>query len=238
MNTALIFAGGTGQRMKSVTKPKQFLELYGKPIIIYTIELFEYNDEIDGIVVVCLESWIPYLEKLLDKFQIKKVKAIVPGGESGQASIRNGVNKLSQLYPEDSIVLIHDGVRPLITNQTITDNIAMVKKCGNCITTAPAIETIALKTDTELVGDIIERSKAVMARAPQSFYLKDIKKSHDLAVAEGREDFIDSACMMKHYGHALHIVEGPAENIKITTPTDFYCFRAITDSRENSQIFG
>lgn len=238
MNTALIFAGGTGQRMKSATKPKQFLELYGKPIIIYTIELFENNEEIDGIVVVCLESWIPYLEKLLDKFQIKKVKAIVPGGDSGQASIRNGVNKLSELYPEDSIVLIHDGVRPLITDKTITDNIATVRKFGNCITTAPAIETIALKTDTELVGDIIERSKAVMARAPQSFYLKDIKKSHDMAVEEGKEDFIDSACMMKYYGHRLHIVEGPSENIKITTPTDFYCFRAITDSRENSQIFG
>lgn len=238
MNAALIFAGGTGQRMKSGTKPKQFLELYGKPIIIYTLELFENNENIDGIVVACLESWIPYLEKLLDKFQIKKVKAIVPGGDSGQASIRNGINKLAEIYPEDTVVLIHDGVRPLITVQTITDNIEMVKKYGNCITTAPAIETIALKTDTELVGDIIDRSKAVMARAPQSFYLKDIKKAHDNAVAEGKENFIDSASMMRYYGHDLHIVVGPSENIKITTPTDFYCFRAITDSRENSQIFG
>lgn len=238
MNTALIFAGGTGQRMKSGTKPKQFLELYGKPIIIYTLELFENNEEIDGIVVACLESWISHLEKLLKKFQITKVKAIVPGGSSGQASIRNGIYKLAELYPEDTIVLIHDGVRPLITVSTISDNIAGVKKYGNCITTAPAIETIALKTDTELVGDIIDRSRAVMARAPQSFYLGEIKAAHDRAVKEGREDFIDSACMMREYGHKLHIIEGPAENIKITTPTDFYCFRAITDSRENSQIFG
>ncbi len=238
MNTALVFAGGTGQRMKSVTKPKQFLELYGKPIIIYTIELFENNPEVDGIVVVCLESWIPYLEKLLVKFQITKVKAIVPGGTSGQASIRNGINKLHELYSDDTIVMIHDGVRPLITEQTITDNIAGVKRYGNCITTAPAIETIALKTESELVGEIIERSRAVMARAPQSFRLGEIFEAHCNAIKEDKEDFIDSACLMKYYGHELHIIEGPSENIKITTPTDFYCFRAIVDSRENSQIFG
>ena len=133
-NIAVIFAGGVGQRMKTVSRPKQFLELNGKPIMIYTIELFDNHLMIDGIVCVCIESWIPFLEKQLKKFEINKVKAIVPGGETGQDSIYNGLAKTLQMYGEDCNVLIHDGVRPLITEQTITDCVNMVPEKGNCIT--------------------------------------------------------------------------------------------------------
>lgn len=239
MNIAMIFAGGVGQRMNTKTKPKQFLELHGKPIIIYTLEQFDNHREIDGIVIACLESWIPYMEKLITKFAIQKVKAIVPGGETGQESIYNGVKKCYELFPSDSIILIHDGVRPIITDTLISDNIECVSKNGNAITVAPAIETITIKTENAgEVGEIIDRSRCEYAKAPQSFVLADIMEAHNKARKDGKNDFIDSACLMRHYGHLLHTVSCSSENIKITTPIDFYTFRAIVDAREDAQIFG
>ena len=238
MNIAVIFAGGTGQRMNTKTLPKQFLELHGKPILVYTLEHFEKHRQIDGIVLVCVQDWLDYCEELLQKYHIKKVKAVVPGGQSGQESIRNGLNKAAELFPQDSVVLIHDGVRPLIDEETISKDIAGVQQNGSAITVSPAIETIALRSDTGEVGEIIERSRCQMAKAPQCFYLKDILSAHKKAQQENRNDFIDSASLMRHYGHSLFTVEGPTENIKITTPSDFYLFRALLDARENSQIFG
>ena len=240
MNIALIFAGGVGQRMNSKTKPKQFLELHGKPIIIYTLEHFENHSDIDGIVVVCVKEWTEYLEKLLEKFHIKKVSAIVEGGETGQGSIRNGVYKINELYPEDSVILIHDGVRPLIDENVITNNIECVKKFGNSITVTPAIETVTLCSDDKSndVAEVLDRNRCMLARAPQCFILKDIFSAHQKAVEEGFENAVDSAMLMRHYGWKLHTTVGSPENIKITTPSDFYIFRAIIDAKENSQIFG
>ena len=119
-NVAVVFAGGTGQRMNTRTRPKQFLELHGKPIIIYTLEAFEEHSEIDGIIVVMLESWIGYTQELIRKYNLEKIKKVVPGGSSGQESIYNGLCAASEFYKDDDIVLIHDGVRPLIDEETIT----------------------------------------------------------------------------------------------------------------------
>ena len=225
--------------MNSRTRPKQFLELHGKPIIVYTLEAFEEHDEIDGIVVVMLESWIGYTEELIQKYRLRKVKKIVPGGSSGQESIYNGLAAAGALYKDDDIVLIHDGVRPLIDEETITANIRSVEERGTAITVTAAIETITMKDETGAVGTIIDRSRCELARAPQSFRLGQILGVHERARREGtRDSFIDSASMMKHYGYTLYTVEGKPENIKITTPSDFYIFRAMVDARENSQIFG
>ncbi len=239
-NAAVIFAGGTGQRMNTRTVPKQFLELHGKPIIIYTLEAFERHDEIDGIVVVMIESWIDHTRDLVRRYGLKKVKKIVPGGASGQESIYNGIRAAADLYDPDDIVLIHDGVRPLIDGETITANIRSVEKFGTAITVTPAIETITMKDETGAVGTIIDRSMCELARAPQSFRLGQILEVHERArkEAEGAAGFIDSASMMKHYGYKLYTVQGKPENIKITTPSDYYIFRAMVDARENSQIFG
>ena len=239
-NAAVIFAGGTGQRMNTRTVPKQFLELHGKPIIIYTLEAFERHDEIDGIVVVMIESWIDHTRDLVRRYGLKKVKKIVPGGASGQESIYNGIRAAADLYDPDDIVLIHDGVRPLIDGETITANIRCVEKFGTAITVTPAIETITMKDETGAVGTIIDRSMCELARAPQSFRLGQILEVHERArkEAEGAAGFIDSASMMKHYGYKLYTVQGKPENIKITTPSDYYIFRAMVDARENSQIFG
>ncbi|MBC8532361.1 2-C-methyl-D-erythritol 4-phosphate cytidylyltransferase [Gehongia tenuis] len=238
MNTALIFAGGTGQRMNSRTLPKQFLELHGKPIIIHTLEHFEKHQDIDAIVVVCLETWIEHLKCLLKKFSIEKVVEIVPGGANGQESIFHGLRALHDRYPDDTVVLIHDGVRPLIDRETISLNIESVLKNGNAITVSHVVETVAVGNEDGTLGDIFDRSKVVFAKAPQSFYLGHIFEAHMKAIEEGLKEFIDSASMMRHYGYPLYMVEGSPENIKITTPNDFYIFRAIVDARENSQIFG
>ena len=238
-SVAVIFAGGTGQRMNTRTRPKQFLELHGKPIIVYTLEAFNQHSEIDGIVVVMLESYIDYTWDLVRRYALHKVKEIVPGGSSGQESIYNGLSAAAQIYGENDIVLIHDGVRPLIDEDTITANIRSVEERGTAITVTAAIETITMKDETGAVGTIIDRSQCELARAPQSFRLGQILDVHNRARNESEPlSFIDSASMMKHYGYKLYTVEGKPENIKITTPSDFYIFRAMVDARESSQIFG
>ena len=237
MNIAVIFAGGSGLRMHTKSRPKQFLDLNGKPIIIYTLELFDNHPQIDAIVVACIKNWIPFLEKQLRKFEITKVIKVVPGGETGQQSIYNALCAAENVGTDDSIVLIHDGVRPLITEQTITDNINKVKQSGSCITCIPATETLVVRqTDGSL--EIPSRADSLIARAPQSFFLKDIIAAHRRALAEGRNDFIDSCTMMSQYGYKLGTIIGPMENIKITTPTDFFVLRAMMKVHEDQQIFG
>ena len=236
-NIAIIFAGGTGKRMNTRSKPKQFLELHGKPILVYTLEEFNSHPEIDGIILVILDSWISYCKELIDRFRLNKVKAIIAGGESALSSQRKGLLKAAEIFDENTIVLIHDGVRPLVDDETISRNIASVKQHGTAITVTPAIETVTIKSESGEIGQIIERSKVELARAPQSFYLRDILEAHRRAEEEHKE-FIDSASMMQYYGHTLYSVEGSPENIKITTPNDFYTFRALVDARENLQIFG
>jgi putative 2-C-methyl-D-erythritol 4-phosphate cytidylyltransferase len=237
MNIAVIFAGGSGLRMHTKSRPKQFLDLNGKPIIIYTLELFDNHPQIDAIVVACIKNWIPFLEKQLRKFEITKVIKVVPGGETGQQSIYNALCAAENAGTDDSIVLIHDGVRPLITEQTITDNINKVKQSGSCITCIPATETLVVRqTDGSL--EIPSRADSLIARAPQSFFLKDIIAAHRRALAEGRNDFIDSCTMMSQYGYKLGTIIGPMENIKITTPTDFFVLRAMMKVHEDQQIFG
>jgi len=239
MNIALIFAGGSGIRMSNTSKPKQFLQLYGKEIIIHTIENFEKHPEIDGIVIACIKSWIPFLKSLLEKFNIGKVKWIVPGGETGQDSIYRGLSAIKNDVPDDSVILIHDGVRPLITKQLISDCITSVVIHGSAITITPEIETVvSINTNDGKITEITDRSKCFHAKAPQCFKFADIWRGHTLAQAEGYSDMIDSASLMKHYGYELFTVYGDYENIKITTASDFYVFRALYEARENSQVFG
>ena len=240
MNIAVIFAGGVGKRMRTVEKPKQFIEINNKPIIIYTLEHFENNDEIDAIVIACLESWIPYLKELIEKFNIKKVKKIVPGGETGQLSIYNGLCAAKEISKTDKdIVLIHDGVRPLINSSLLTKNIECVKENGSSITAGIVKETIVVIDDKN--GNVVQvpnRANSRVAKAPQCFYLNYILDAHNKAMKENRYDFIDSCTLMQYYGHKMYMTDGPYENIKITTPDDFYTMRAILQVKEDKQLYG
>lgn len=237
MNIAVIFAGGQGTRMNTKDKPKQFLLVHGKPIIIHTIEVFEQHPEIDGIIVVCIEDWIPYMEEMKYRYRLDKVGKIVAGGSTGQLSIYNGLIAASEVYGiSDNIVLIHDGVRPLIDSKTISDNIACVKENGSAITCAVAKETFVLIDESNSVKKVASRNQSRMAKAPQSFFLKDILEMQNRAIGEGHTDMIDSCTLMNYFGKELFVVECGYENIKITTPDDFYMFRALYDARENQQL--
>lgn len=237
--SALIFAGGTGSRMNTKTLPKQFLELHGKPIIIHTIEHFEDHPAVSDIVVVCVDGWLDYCRDLLARFNIKKVSQVVPGGKTGQMSIFNGLAVLREKYKnDDDYVLIHDGVRPLIDGGIISKNIEAAKKYGAAITVKPVIETVIQVDEADVINQVIERSTCQTAVAPQTFALSKIHSLHLKAQAENQFDMTDSATLARYFGLPLHTVMGGSENIKITTPSDFYIFRAIYEARENAQIFG
>lgn len=238
MNRVLIFAGGTGHRMVGANVPKQFLIAHSKPVIVHTIEHFQACSQIDSIVVVCLKEYIPFMNELVQAYTLTKVVSIVEGGDCGQASIYNGLKELVRLYGDNNedIVLIHDGVRPLIDEKLILNNIKSVQESGSSVTVSKAIETVVLLNENSVVDKVMDRKFCNIAKAPQSFYLKDIYACHLKAIKENKTDFIDSAMLMQYYGYKIHTVEGDVENIKITTPMDYYLFKAILDARENEQV--
>ena len=238
MNIALIFAGGVGSRMNSKSLPKQFLLINGKPIIIHTLEVFQCHPQIDYLCVSCVSDYMEHLNSICKAFGITKLKWLVPGGETGQLSIYNGLKIIHDNCPEDSVVLIHDGVRPVITQELISANIEGVLNHGSAISCAKAIETHARIDGNGKITQILSRETSVVAKAPQSFYVKNIFDAHIQAIKEKKIDFIDSASMMLHYGYELYSVLCENSNIKITTPSDFYTLRALLEAKENSQIFG
>ena len=224
-------------------RAKQCIDINGSPIIICTVGRFDNKLNRGGIVVACIESWIAFLGKKLRKFEINQVEKIIPGGKSGHESIYKRLcdaeeyARSKSVSNEETIVLIHDGVRPLITEETITDNIKKVEEVGSCITCIPATETLIVKQADDAL-EIPSRADSFIARAPQSFRLVDIITAHRRSLAEGKADFIDSCTMMGHYGYKLGTIIGPMENIKITTPTDFFVLRAMVKVHEDQQIFG
>ena len=225
--------------MKSRELPKQFLVIHGKPVIVRTAELFQRNQQIDEIVIVCVNEWIDYCKSLIDAFSLDKVKRVVAGGNTGQDSIYRGLKAANELTcGEKSIVLIHDGVRPLIKDKTINDNITSVKRYGSAITTVPAKETVVSVSGNGDITSVSDRNFTRLARAPQSFWLDDILKSHQWAQDRDEHNYIDSASLMLARGYKLHTIIGPEENIKVTTPDDFFSVQAILNARENKQIFG
>ena len=237
MATALIFAGGTGKRMNTRSKPKQFLEIHGKPVIIYTLEHFEYHDEIGGIVVVCVKDYIEELKGMLRRFGITKVKKIVRGGATGHDSIYQGLLAMEGFAEKDDIVLIHDGVRPLIDEELITLNIETVKKYGNAITCEADKESQIRSLDGKTVFEMPPRDQMYTAKAPQSFYYGEIKKLYEKAEEVGIKS-IDSAHLCSLYHKELHMVKSTNNNMKITEPADFYICRALYDALEGQQVFG
>ncbi len=237
MNVAVIFAGGIGARMNSRAVPKQFLEIHGKPIIIHTLEHFDSHPDIDGIAIAILAEYRDHLEQLLRRYGIGKVRWIVGGGTTGQLSRHNALSAVAQDCPQDTIVLIHDGVRPLINATLVSANIESVVAHGSGITCTKFNETIVSSLDYH-IDAVIPRERVYAAQAPQSFRLGEILSLYDRATAEGEYDSIDSCSLMHRYGRTVYRVEGPASNIKITTAQDFYLCRTYFEIIENQQVVG
>ncbi len=236
-SVALIFAGGSGTRMGKTIKPKQFLMLNGKAIIIRSILNFEQHNDIDAIAVVCLAEWQEYLRKLIDKEKIKKVKWIVPGGETGQQSIYNGLKIIYDNVENiaNTIVLISDGVRPLVSKKIITENIKCVKKNGTSATSAFVPETIIEIDKNGRVSNIPDRSFCMASKAPQGYKLEQIMEAHHKAVAEKKFHFTNSLELMSNYGYEIHVVEDSRENIKVTTPEDLHICESILNERKKKK---
>ena len=178
MNIAMIFAGGRGVRMGSGI-PKQFLEIHGKPVLVHTLELFQEHDMIDKIYISVLEDYIGKTQKLVDRYGLDKVVSIIPGGATAQDSIYNVLKDAEKENDGDSIVLLHDGVRPFVSYDTIKQNIESVQKYGSAITCTACYETILLSKSGEKVDSVPYRKDTFAAQAPQSFRLKDIIAAHD-----------------------------------------------------------
>ncbi|ESE30392.1 putative 2-C-methyl-D-erythritol 4-phosphate cytidylyltransferase [Eubacterium brachy ATCC 33089] len=238
-NIGIIFAGGSGVRMGAGI-PKQFLEVNGKPIIIHTLDIFEDHNDIDEIYIACKAEYINKLKKMLDRYWIKKVAEIVPGGETGQDSILNALKAAKKNSGKDDIVLIHDGVRPCITEDIITNAIALVKDKGSAITCTELFETPVVSHNGEIVEDVPKRDNFYTAQAPQCFYIDDILEAHSKIreINPRYEGIVDSCTLMRSIGNEVAILLGNRGNIKVTTPEDLYVFRAMINYRETQDAFG
>lgn len=238
-NIAVIFAGGSGARMGSGL-PKQFIEVEGKPIIIHTLEIFEDNPQIDAIYIACKEEYIEKLKKMVQRFIIEKVKKIVAGGSTGQDSIYNALKAAYEDEGADNIVLIHDGVRPCITGETIDKNIRQVKEKGSSVTCTRFFETPIISEGGQVVEASPDRKNFFTAQAPQTFILGDVMEAHEkIRMTDPHyKGIIDTCTLMRSLGKTVYMTEGNRGNIKVTTPEDLYVFRAMLEYRENQQALG
>ena len=236
---AIIFAGGSGVRM-GAGKPKQFLEVDGKPIIIHTLDIFENHHAVDEIYVACKEEFIGQLKKMIRRFDISKVRAIVPGGSTGMDSIYRGLKAAGEQCDEDTIVLIHDGVRPFIAPELVSEVIDCVIENGAAVTCTPLFETPIVSKEGEMVEETPPRSECYTAQAPQAFRLGTVLKAHEI-VRKDNPDYkglVDNCTMMNSLGMSVPIVKGPRSNIKVTTPEDLFMFKAMLEYRETRDALG
>ncbi len=215
-NIGLIIAGGVGQRMK-MNVPKQFIKVLGKPIIIYTLEAFDRNKNIDEMVVVCLQGWEDKLRGWAEEYGLKKPLHIVPGGQTGMESLRNGMYACKERYDDDDIIVIHDAVRPLISDSIIDTNIGGVKEFGTAITCVPTTEALLLSKDMINSSEIVDRSIIARTQTPQSLRLSKFAWAHEKALEKGIKDTVATCTLLVELGESVHIVWGEETNFKVTT---------------------
>ncbi len=227
MITAMLFAGGVGTRMKQTDMPKQFLEIGGKPIIIRTLEHFSKHENVDAIVVACIEEWIPHLLNLISVYQIEKVKAVVPGGPTGFASIHNGVMKTAEFQKDpDDLILICDGVRPMLSKKLIDDCIDAAKRFGTAVPVTPSIDSLLYSEDGSTCGKSYPRGSMYVTQAPQGYTMKRILWAHEEAEKRGIINPISTSELFIELGETVHLFPGERNNIKVTTPEDLEILRA------------
>lgn len=235
---AIIFAGGSGVRMGS-GKPKQFLEIEGKPIIIHTLDVFEECSLVDEIYIACREDYIEKLNKLIKRYDISKVRGVVPGGTSALGSAYNALKEAEKNNDADTIVLVHDGVRPCIKDELIYNVVEATREYGAVATCTPLFETPVISKGGEFVEESPKRADCYTAQAPQSFRLGELLKAHEKTRPSNPEyeGIVDSCTLMKSTGKDVAIVKGPRSNIKVTTPEDLYIFKAMLEYKNDRETF-
>lgn len=230
MTTAIIIAGGSGTRMGQDI-PKQFLNVHDKPILIYTLEGFQKHPMVDAIEVVCLDGWHDVLWAYARQFGIEKLKWVVSGGKSGQESIRNGVFNLEGKCGEDDVIIIHDGIRPLIEPTVLTDVILKCKEFGNGVTSMPYNEQIFVIDDEASTTKYIPRETLRRVSTPQAYKFGKLDRAYHRAFEEGIGIYGSSYTntMMVELGERLYFAAGSDKNIKITTKDDLELFKAYLE---------
>lgn len=235
MNVVLLTAAGTATRMHQDI-PKQFIHVDNKPIIIYTMEAFQQHPSIDAIIVVALESWSEVVWAYAKQFNITKLKWVVPGGKTGQESIKNGLKKLEKELNEDVTVIVHDGNRPLVSTEIISDSLATYKKYGNAVAVIPCTEVVFESENGISSCTSTEREKLFRTQTPHTYRLKDLINAHEEAEKRGIYNTAASCMLMKELGKTTYFSKGSEENLKITTLDDLKIFRALLHTKQESWI--
>lgn len=234
MNIALIIAGGVGQRMGQDI-PKQFINVYDKPVIVYTMEAFQKHPNIDAIEVVCLEGWHDVLYAYARQFGISKLENIVCGGKNGQDSIRNGLYDIAERHKnDDDIVLIHDAIRPMLSLDVISDNLRVCKQYGNAITVIPCTAAMLKTYDGLQTEEQVPRDNLKSTQTPQTFFLKDIIAAHKEALEKGITNSVASCTMYIELGKKLYMSAGSEKNLKLTTTEDIEIFKALLNAKKDA----
>lgn len=228
MNYALIIAGGTGNRMGQDI-PKQFINVYDKPVIVYTLEAFQKHPQIDAIQVVCIDGWHDILKAYAKQFGITKLKEVVSGGASAQESIRNGVYSLENVCKADDLIIVHDGVRPLVEDSVLSDVIIKAQEYGNAVTSMPYNEQIFKIYDEKSTREYIPRDTLRRVSTPQAYKFGKLLESYKKAFAEnigiGPSSYTNT--MMVELGETLYFAAGSDKNIKLTTKDNLEMFKAF-----------
>ena len=227
---AIIIAGGSGKRMGQDI-PKQFINVREKPIIIYTLEAFQKHPNIDAIIVVCIAGWSEILKAYCKQFNITKLVSIVDGGENGQASIKNGLIEARRLFSPKDIVLIHDAIRPMVSEEIISDNIINCEKYGNATVVVPCTTVVLKKTTEDYSEDVIDRDSLYLTQTPQSFILKDILSAHEEAKVRKITNAVASCSLYTELGRKVYYSNGSETNIKLTRPGDIEIFKSLLNTK-------
>ena len=234
MNVAVIIAGGTGHRMGQDI-PKQFINIYDKPIIIYTLESFQKHPMIDEIEVVCIDGWQNVLRAYAKQFCITKLKKVITGGTTAQESIRNGIFELEGVCDKEDIVVIHDGIRPLVDEHVLSDVILKCQEKGNAVTSLPYNEQIFIKDDEESTIQYIPRETLRRVSTPQAYKFEIVDSAYHEAF-QRQIGIVGSSytnTMMVELGHRLFFAAGSDKNIKLTTKDDLELFKAYLRMNKN-----
>lgn len=226
MNIALIIAGGRGMRMGQEI-PKQFLTVADKPVIAYTLEAFQKHPDVDAIAVVCVEGWDSILAAYARQYGITKLRHIIPGGANGQGSIRNGVFELEKHYSPDDLVLVHDAIRPMVSQDIISGCIATAREHGSAIVTSPCQEAMLETEDQISTHSAYPREKLKRTQTPQGFALGRLADAHRRALERGITNSVASCTLMVELGETIYFCAGSEKNIKLTTPDDMEIFKAL-----------
>lgn len=234
---AILTAGGTGTRTHQ-DLPKQFLTVENKPILIYTLEAFQQHPSIDEIYVACLEGWSAILEAYAKQFNITKLKRVVTGGATGQESIYNGLKAMKEdnEVTDDIVVVIHDGNRPMLPQDVITDNLVKQKRYGSAVTVIPTTEVVFVSKDGIESDAALNREELWRTQTPHSYNFNELWDTHNKAIADGVWNMAASCSLMQRYGYTTYFSKGSEKNIKITTVEDIEIFKALLNAKNDEWI--